>query len=161
LVASWVAAELRPQSAFPPNGLQLTDAAVEQADSLLNDVRREIASTGEDVLLCFDVSRERYRFILQFMLPQPRGKVLDLGCAPGHGAMALAKAGFDVFGIDMSTTYLQKYASQDWTDRLHISQVDIEKEQLPYPAAQFESAVFTEVLEQPTAWPIYSFAGTH
>ena len=47
--------------------------------------------------------------------------------------MALIKAGFEVYGIDLNTEYLKKYLSQSWVERLKIKHVAFEHEPIPFP----------------------------
>ena len=49
------------------------------------------------------------------------GRVLDLACGPGRHAITLAKRGFRVTGVDLSTALLQKAR-----DRARAAQVEIE-----------------------------------
>ena len=43
-----------------------------------------------------------YPSLIQFMDKQKRGRVLDLGCGQGRDALAFAKMGFEVTGVDHS-----------------------------------------------------------
>ena len=138
---------LQIEGAFPKADLLFNESSFQLAETLLGEVRNEIASMGEDILGYFNTSRNRYRFTLQLIVDRPQGRVLDLGCSPGHMAMALVNAGFEVFGIDLSTEYLKKYPSQPWVERLKINHVAFEHEPIPYPDAFFEYVIFTEVLE--------------
>ena len=135
------------QGAFPKADLLVTKSSFQLTETLLEEVKNEIASMGEDILKYFRDSRDRYQFTLQLIVDRPKGKVLDLGCSPGHVAMALINAGFDVYGIDLNAEYQKKYPSQSWVDRLKIKHVAFEHEPLPFPDAFFEYIVFTEVLE--------------
>jgi 2-polyprenyl-3-methyl-5-hydroxy-6-metoxy-1,4-benzoquinol methylase len=135
------------EGAFPKADLLVNKSSFQLAETLLEEVKNEIASMGEDILAYFRNSRARYQFALQLIVDRPKGKVLDLGCSPGHVAMALINAGFEVYGIDLSTEYLKKYPSQSWVERLKINHVAFEHEPIPFPDAFFEYVVFTEVLE--------------
>jgi 2-polyprenyl-3-methyl-5-hydroxy-6-metoxy-1,4-benzoquinol methylase len=138
---------LQLEGAFPKADLRVNKSSFQMAATLLEGVKNEIASMGEDISTYFDVARDRYQFTLQLIVDRPKGKVLDLGCSPGHVSMALINAGFEVFGIDLNTEYLKKYPSQSWVERLKINHVAFEHEQIPHPDAFFEYVIFTEVLE--------------
>jgi 2-polyprenyl-3-methyl-5-hydroxy-6-metoxy-1,4-benzoquinol methylase len=138
---------LQIEGAFPKADLLVSETSFQLAETLLEEVKHEIASMGEDISTYFDTARDRYQFTLQLIVDCPKGKVLDLGCSPGHVSMALLNAGFEVFGIDLNTEYLKKYPSQAWMERLKINYVAFEHEPIPYPDAFFEYVIFTEVLE--------------
>jgi len=48
-------------------------------------------------------------------LPEPRARVLDVGCATGTGALALAEAGFSVVGIDFAPRMIERARSKVYT----------------------------------------------
>jgi 2-polyprenyl-3-methyl-5-hydroxy-6-metoxy-1,4-benzoquinol methylase len=133
--------------AFPKADLLVNKSSFQLAETLLEEVKHQISAMGEDILAYFRNSRDRYQFALQLIVDHPKGKVLDLGCSPGHMAMALSNAGFEVFGIDLSTAYLPKYPNQSWVERLQIKHVAFEQEPIPFPEAFFDYVIFTEVLE--------------
>ena len=145
-LADYLAGLMARADAFPKADLIADDEAAASADALLSEVRQEIASRGDDILLYFDTSRPRYLVTLQLALGRPKGRALDMGCSPGHVGMALSKAGFDVFGVDLNTEYLKKYPP-GWAEALKIKQVAFEQEPMPYPDNFFDVVVFTEVLE--------------
>ena len=74
------------------------------------------------------------------------GRVARVGCSPGHLAMALVKAGFEVQGIDLNALWLAKYAP-GWPERLRITHTNIEQDPMPFPSESFDLVIFTEVLE--------------
>jgi 2-polyprenyl-3-methyl-5-hydroxy-6-metoxy-1,4-benzoquinol methylase len=138
---------LQIEGTFPKADLLVNETSFQLAETLLEEVKKEIVSMGEDISTYFDTARDRYQFALQLIVDRPKGKVLDLGCAPGHVSMALFNAGFEVFGIDLNTEYLKKYPSQAWVERLKINHVAFEHEAIPHPDGFFEYVIFTEVLE--------------
>jgi 2-polyprenyl-3-methyl-5-hydroxy-6-metoxy-1,4-benzoquinol methylase len=137
----------QPNEAFPKADLPVDNSSFQLAETLLKEVKNEIAPMGEDILAYFINSQSRYQFALELIIDHPRGRVLDLGCSPGHVGMALIKGGFEVFGIDLNSEYLKKYPSQSWVERLKIKHVAFEHEPIPFPDAFFEYVIFTEVLE--------------
>lgn len=123
-----------------------TQAARERCASALDEVGKIIP--GEQRVY-FETSRERYLAMLCLLEPHIRqgAAVLDIGCSPGHVAMALALLGCRVQGIDLNEHYLPKYPSPEWIERLGIRSVDIERDGLPLPDAAYDLVLFTEVLE--------------
>ena len=51
----------------------------------------------------------------------PKGKVLDLGCGQGRDAIALAKLGYDVTGIDNSKLGIKQLLEKSEKDKLNIT----------------------------------------
>jgi SAM-dependent methyltransferase len=45
-------------------------------------------------------------FLIDALELRPGARVLDVGCGPGRHALALARAGFDVVGIDLSQEFI-------------------------------------------------------
>lgn len=55
----------------------------------------------------------------------PKRRVLELGCGPGEHARALAEAGFEVVGIDLSSDMLAQAAEQPVPPNLRFVEGDI------------------------------------
>ena len=142
----WLEASLDLATNFPPGQISIGPRQRERAASLLDDVHRELKDAGPHIVQYFETSRPRYEYTLSLALEQPAGRVLDVGCSPGHLAMALVKAGFEVQGIDLNPVWLAKYAP-GWPQRLRITHTNIEQEPLPFPDESFDLVTFTEVLE--------------
>lgn len=131
---------------FPPGQISIRRSAQERAAALLDDVQAELTDAGQNIVQYFETSRPRYEYTLSLALEQSGGRVLDLGCSPGHLAMALAKAGFEVQGVDLNAVWLEKYAP-GWATRLRITHTNIEQDPMPFPGESFDLVIFTEVLE--------------
>lgn len=103
----------------------------------------------------FKPCRDRYLALLSLIAPQlkPGARVLDVGCAPGHMAIALTMMGCEVSGLDLNDLYLPKYPSQEWIERLSIKAVDIENNNLPFEDGTYDAVLFTEVLEHVAVRP--------
>jgi 2-polyprenyl-3-methyl-5-hydroxy-6-metoxy-1,4-benzoquinol methylase len=146
LMESWLEAALVLSTNFPPGQLSIGRLQQERAVALLDEVQAELKSVGPKIVEYFETSRPRYEYTLSLALEQNGGRVLDLGCSPGHLSMALVKAGFEVQGIDLNPIWLSKYAP-GWSERLRITHVNIEQEPFPFPDDAFELVIFTEVVE--------------
>ena len=48
------------------------------------------------------------RDVLALLLPQPRERILDIGCGTGHLTAAIAQAGADVVGIDAAPSMIEQ-----------------------------------------------------
>ncbi len=114
---------------------------------LLDQVREDLHDSPEEAKTYFDVSYARYLATLEFIGSIPLGRVLDLGCSPGHIAYAMVLAGFDLIGIDYHPGYSERFVPPRWRDRLEIRYIDIEKNDLPYPDASFDCVTCCEVME--------------
>lgn len=116
----------------------------------LEKVYELVKSIGRrDDITYFEVSRPRYDRVLGHVGEQPdeASAILDIGCAPGHMAMACCLAGYTVHAIDLNTEYDVKYLSQEWIEKLHRMVHDIEKEPFPYHDEKFDIVLFCDILE--------------
>ncbi len=96
-----------------------------------------------------ETSLPRYRFVADAAVRYfPRtGKILDLGCAPGHMGIILHHLGFEMHGIDLNQLWEETYPERKWLQELNVQALDVEKQPLPFSDASFDGALFTEVLE--------------
>ena len=81
-----------------------------------------------------------------------RTRVISLGCSTGLGVQALAKAGFDAYGVDVSPGSIQIAES---LHRHHLCSeqpclVSSSLTKLPYSTAQFKAGISADVLEHLT-----------
>jgi SAM-dependent methyltransferase len=63
----------------------------------------------------------------------PGTRVLDVGCGPGRHARALAAAGVDVVGLDLSLEFLRAAGEGAW--------VEGDARALPFPTASFDRVI--------------------
>lgn len=65
------------------------------------------ASTG--------LKKKIYSFLLGFIaaLPKEKGRIMDVGCGPGDILYLLKKAGFDVYGLDISQHAIEAARNND------------------------------------------------
>jgi ubiquinone/menaquinone biosynthesis C-methylase UbiE len=75
-------------------------------------------------------------------------RLLDLGCGEGDYSVLLARGGFDVYGVDLSSGNLEKArersARHGVADRTHFQQGVVEK--LPFPDDYFDVVVGIDIL---------------
>ncbi len=55
-----------------------------------------------------------------FKAYEPKGKVLDLGCGQGRDALALARLGYEVTGVDISSVGIQQMLQKAERENLEI-----------------------------------------
>ena len=142
----WLEEALDLAANFPPGQISIGRLPQQRAVGLLDDVHAELRAASPDIVQYFETSRPRYEYTLSLALEQNGGRVLDLGCSPGHLSMALVKDGFDVQGLDLNAGWLTKYAP-GWAERLRITHTNIEQDRMPFADEAFDLVIFTEVLE--------------
>jgi 2-polyprenyl-3-methyl-5-hydroxy-6-metoxy-1,4-benzoquinol methylase len=118
-----------------------------RAVALVEELARRYGGGSNAAYL--DTSRNRYahyQALAELHLPA-RARVLDLGNAPGHFASLLSNLGHDITGVNLNTEYRTLYPDPSWVELFHVVECDVEREELPFPAASFDAVLFTEVLE--------------
>jgi ubiquinone/menaquinone biosynthesis C-methylase UbiE len=109
--------------------------------SLLGRTWDEQAATSPHVGHVVEILRDHAR--------QGEGRVLDLGCGTGACAVALARAGFDVTGVDSAPGMLARAypkVSPDLASRLRFRQADADG-RLPFPEQHFDVVIAISVLQ--------------
>lgn len=110
--------------------------------SLLEEIRPE----DKDYFLS---SVPRYQRFLSYYETVANGSsktILDVGCSPGHLAIAIARSGHKVTGIDLNDEYLVKY-NPGWLGEITRIKWNIETDRLNFPDQSFDCILFTEILE--------------
>jgi len=84
--------------------------------------------------------------VLETILGRPAGPVLDLGCGSGWLALKLMERGYDVYGVDGSSSAIRLAASA-MPNRFFV--LDVEKDELPSQLQdqRFGTVMSTEVIE--------------
>lgn len=90
-----------------------------------------------------DLAESRLRKLLALLEPEPRGRLLDLGCAAGELAAVLGERGWKVDGVERERALAEAAATRG----IPVSVVDVDVATLPFGAATFDAAVAGEVIE--------------
>jgi ubiquinone/menaquinone biosynthesis C-methylase UbiE len=77
---------------------------------------------------------------LREMLPN-EGRALDLGCGYGRITLPLARAGYDVEGIDLSETLIAAAQRAGESEGLRVSFTVGSMRRMPYPPETFDSVI--------------------
>jgi 2-polyprenyl-3-methyl-5-hydroxy-6-metoxy-1,4-benzoquinol methylase len=145
--------ELSEGSISLPSAPPQIGAELEEARRIVNDVSEQLA-VGTHAQY-FNVSKERYAHYIaaaKWSMPN-RVKILDIGNAPGHVAVCMEALGHDVVGVNLSAAWRDTYPIPNLYDRFQVIEHDIEKQALPFPEAEFDAIIFTEVLEHVAITP--------
>lgn len=139
-----------PDSQNRPFRVQWEEPSNGPAEQAIRKLQQEyLTNLPQEKRAYMEASLPRYRFVADAAVRYfpPGGKVLDLGCSPGHNAIALHELGFEIHGIDLNPLWEDLYPDRKWLQQLHVRAVDVEKEALPFPNSSFDGAIFAEVLE--------------
>lgn len=124
-----------------PHVAQKAAAILERAEELI----------GKDAVggAYYQSSRDRFDALLRLSLAHipAKGRVLDIGNAPGYLAIMLLQAGFNIDGVNLSDEWNSTYPDPKYVKLFRTVSSDVEKQALPYADASFDAIVFTEVLE--------------
>lgn len=79
-------------------------------------------------------------FLLDELLIPPGGAVLDVGCGTGRHAIELAKRGYVVTGLDLSSEMLSRAADKAKAENVHVEWVRSNATQFVFPG-RYDAAV--------------------
>lgn len=91
----------------------------------------------------FRLHRHRFRALLAALPPAP-AHVLEIGTTPGQFTGILRQAGYEVSGVDL---FPQQRAELWRSLGVEVRYCNLDEQPLPYDDAQFDAAVFSEVIE--------------
>ena len=88
-------------------------------------------------------------------LPEPEfcGRLLEVGCAPGHLTILMADMGYKICCVDL---HPERFAGLWNAHSIDVHKVDIETEPLPFDDSCFSLVLFTELLEHLRIQPIFA-----
>jgi len=69
-----------------------------------------------------------------------KAKILDIGCGTGRHALELARRGYDIVGIDLSASLLNKAKAKASAESLHVDFRRCDARKLPF-AAEFDLVI--------------------
>lgn len=84
---------------------------------------------------------ERIKIVLE-MMPNGKGKLLDIGCSDGRISNLFKEKGYDVYGVDISEKALERANERG----IKVTKADITN-RLPYKDAEFDVVFCGEVLD--------------
>jgi 2-polyprenyl-3-methyl-5-hydroxy-6-metoxy-1,4-benzoquinol methylase len=90
-----------------------------------------------------DVRESRVRKLLALLDTEPRGRLLDVGCAGGELAAILATRGFAVCGVEAEPALADAARGRGIDART----LDVERTPLPWADGAFDAVVAAEVIE--------------
>jgi SAM-dependent methyltransferase len=79
-------------------------------------------------------------FLLEELLVPPGGTVLDVGCGTGRHAVELAKRGYVVTGLDLSSEMLSRAADRAEREHVHVEWVRSNATRFTFPG-KYDAAV--------------------
>jgi len=84
-----------------------------------------------------------YKLLLDFLTPPP-ARILEIGCGTGFFTDRLARDGYDVFGIDISSSMLSVAKRKS---KINGKLIIADAKRIPFADNSFDSAVFITSLE--------------
>ena len=91
---------------WPWAQLRRTSEARRAAAGYFGHAARRYASAYQELSAGGHALRARHERVLD-IIGRPRGRVLDVGCGPGHLAQALFDRGIDVWGVDATPAMIE------------------------------------------------------
>ena len=82
-------------------------------------------------------------------LPGQSGKLLDVGCFPGHLSLLASQLGWSVAGVSrMDGTFISSsFEERMKSNGIAVLNVDVERDVFPFPDDHFDAVLFNETVE--------------
>ena len=98
--------------------------------------------------------------LLEAWLPQlPRGRALDLACGAGRNAIRMARAGFQVDGVDIASAALERAQARASEEGLSVNWVQQDLDHGPLPHDDYLLITVARFIARHTApWIVASLA---
>ena len=90
-----------------------------------------------------DLRESRLRKLVSLLDREPRGRLLDVGCAGGEISVLLAQSGWQVEGLEREPSLV----AQAETRGIPVQRAEFDREAFPWAAGTFEAVVAGEVIE--------------
>jgi 2-polyprenyl-3-methyl-5-hydroxy-6-metoxy-1,4-benzoquinol methylase len=99
-------------------------------------------------------SSQRYLDSLSFLeSSDATGRILEIGSVPGHLTVLLTRLGYDVHGVDIDPTRVERL----WDEYgISVDTVDVEQESLPYAPDSYDVVLFLETIEHLRIDPLHA-----
>jgi 2-polyprenyl-3-methyl-5-hydroxy-6-metoxy-1,4-benzoquinol methylase len=81
-----------------------------------------------------------------FLQHVPAGRILDVGCGPGWTSLLLAKAGYDVTGVDISERMIEIAQERSARENMPVDFLVGDMEKLDFGRGAFDGALFFDCL---------------
>jgi len=134
-----------------------------RAEDILNSIKNDMELIPPDFKQWWSnyLNTHYTRYIYTILLLEQceqSGKILEIGCLPGHLIILLKLLGHDVHGVDIAPNR----ANLLWEKyNVNIEKVDIEQDSLPFPAETFDTVLFVEILEHLRLNPLHALREAH
>ena len=89
-----------------------------------------------------EIERSSKLFMRNLVQIGQRSKILDIGCGTGLNANKMAEAGYNIYGVDLSPTAIEKFNKAGHKGIVH----DI-SHPLPFPDDYFDGVFASEIIE--------------
>jgi SAM-dependent methyltransferase len=88
-----------------------------------------------------------------FLQRLPEGRILDIGCGPGWTSLLLARAGYDVTGVDISERMIEIARERSEQENTSADFVVGDMEELDLEQTDYDGALFFDCLHHCSGYP--------